>query len=53
MVSVELGEVIKQKISYYKDKTNYFHSMDFPILAKDYSDICDLLEKVLNDKATV
>ena len=53
MVSVELGEVIKQKISYYKDKTNYFHSMDFPILAKDYSDICDLLEKVLNDKATI
>ena len=53
MISVELGEMIKQNISYYKDKTDYFRNMDFPILAKDYSEICDLLEKVLNDKATV
>ena len=53
MTSVELDEMIRQKLAYYKDKTSYFHNMDFPILAKDYSEICDLLEKVLNDKATV
>lgn len=53
MISLELGEMIKQKLVYYRDKTSYFRSMDFLILAKDYSEICDLLEKVLNDKATV
>ena len=53
MVSPELDKDIRDKLIYYKDKAKYFQLMDYTIISKDYSEICDLLEKVLNDKSTV